>query len=259
LGISTGDAVRISLVSAGIWWAIFTVIPLISLKSRAPRKKLPHGEHYATIGFKQLGHTLRQLPNFRFTLLFLIAYLFYNDGIQTVISMSAVFGSEEMGMDTAALVQLILMVQFIAFFGALAFDWLAKWVGTKRAIIISLALWLAVTVYTYAFLSTQFQFFIVGAVIAIVLGGSQALSRSLFSLMIPHGQEAEYFGLYEISERGTSWLGPLLFALTLQLTGSYRYAILSIAIFFAIGIVMLMFVDARRAITDVGNEAPANV
>ena len=119
LGVSQGDAARISLASAGVWWAIFTIIPLVTLKHRAPRKKLPQGEHYATIGFKQLWHTLSELPKFPFTLLYLAAYLFFNDGIQTVISMSAVFGSAEMGMDVATLAKLILMVQFVAFFGAL--------------------------------------------------------------------------------------------------------------------------------------------
>ena len=107
-------------------------------------------------------------------------------------------------MESSSLVQLILMVQFVAFFGALGFGYLARRIGTKQAIIISLVIWLGVTVYTYAFLQTVTQFFILGGVIAIVLGGSQALSRSLFSLMIPAGQEAEYFSLYEVSERSNS-------------------------------------------------------
>ena len=162
-------------------------------------------------------------------------------------------------METSSLVQLILMVQFVAFFGALGFGYLARRIGTKQAIIISLVIWLGVTVYTYAFLQTVTQFFILGGVIAIVLGGSQALSRSLFSLMIPAGQEAEYFSLYEVSERGTSWMGPLIFGLTLQFSGSYRLAILSIAIFFAIGLAILTRVNVRRAISEAGNEVPSGV
>jgi UMF1 family MFS transporter len=157
------------------------------------------------------------------------------------------------------LVQLILMVQFIAFFGALGFGYLARWIGAKRAVILSLVIWVGVTVYTYAFLQTVTQFFILGGVIAIVLGGSQALSRSLFSLMIPAGQEAEYFSLYEVSERGTSWMGPLIFGLTLQFSGSYRLAILSIAIFFAIGLIVLTRVNVHRAIAEAGNEVPSGL
>jgi UMF1 family MFS transporter len=199
------------------------------------------------------------MPRYRQTMLFLIAYLLYNDGIQTVIALSAQFGAQELRMETAALVQLILMVQFIAFFGALGFGYLAKFIGAKKAVILSLIIWLGVVVYTYALLRTQEQFFILAAVIALVLGGSQALSRSLFSLMIPRGQEAEYFSLYEVSERGTSWLGPLLFGLSLQLTNSYRFAILSIAIFFAAGLILLPLIDIRRAIQEAGNEAPERV
>ncbi|RIK53775.1 MAG: MFS transporter [Chloroflexi bacterium] len=259
LGVSTGHAVRISLASAGLWWAIFTLIPLAALRRRLPVKTMPPGEQVWTVGFNQLRHTLRQLPSYPHSLLFLIAYLLYNDGIQTVISLSAQFGAEELDMSTASLVQVILMVQFIAFFGALAFNWVAQRSGTQRAIAASLVIWLAVVVYTYGFLRTEAQFFMLAGVIALVLGGSQALSRSLFSLMIPLGQEAEYFSLYEISERGTSWMGPLLFGLTLQFTGSYRLAILSIALFLALGLLVLLRVDARRAIREAGNQVPATV
>jgi len=256
LGISTGDAVRISLASAGIWWAIFTLIPLANLRQRAPIKQLPPRTTYLSVGFTQLRHTIRNLPRYPQTLLFLVAYLIYNDGIQTVIALSSQFGSQELGLGTASLIQLILMVQFIAFFGALAFGYLAHWIGRKWAIASSLVIWFGVTVYAYAILQTEFQFFVMGGVIAIVLGGSQALSRSLFSLMIPRGQESEYFSLYEVSERGTSWLGPLVFGLTLQLTGSYRLALLSLAIFFAVGLLVLVRVNAEQAIREAGNVAP---
>jgi MFS transporter, UMF1 family len=260
LGVSTSDAVRISLASAGLWWAIFTVVPLLALRNRQPKRELPSGERYVTIGFKQLGHTLRKLPQYPQTLLFLVAYLLYNDGIQTVISLSSQFGSEELGMTASELPQLFLMVQFVAFFGALAFGMLARRIGAKRSIIISLVIWSGVVLYAYSpLLETGRQFFVVGAVIALVLGGSQALSRSLFSLMIPKGQESEYFSLYEISERGTSWLGPLLFGLAIQMTDSYRIAVLSVGVFFIAGLILLPLVDVRKAIAEAGNEAPARV
>lgn len=259
MGISTGDAVRISLASAGLWWAIFTLLPLTRLRQRRPIKELPTGMTYLSIGFVQLRQTLRQLPSYPQTLLFLIAYLIYNDGIQTVIALSAQFGSQELGLGTASLIQLILMVQFIAFFGALAFGYLARWIGSKRAILLTLVIWLGVTVYAYAILQTELQFFMMGGVIAIVLGGSQALSRSLFSLMIPRGHESEYFSLYEVSERGTSWLGPLVFGLALQWTGSYRVALLSIALFFALGLLLLPLVNPAQAIREAGNVAPEEI
>ncbi|MFO7632628.1 MAG: MFS transporter, partial [Caldilinea sp.] len=202
-GVDSATAVRISLASAGMWWAIFTLLPLMKLRSRQPQRKLPPGERYLTVGFKQLGRTLRGLPRYRQTMLFLLAYLLYNDGIQTIIALSAQFGSEELGMTADELPPLFLMVQFVAFFGALFFGYLARWIGAKRAILLSLVIWTGVTLYAYSpLLQTGGQFFVLGAVIALVLGGSQALSRSLFSQMIPKGQETEYFSLYEVSERG---------------------------------------------------------
>ncbi|MCB0041931.1 MAG: MFS transporter [Caldilinea sp.] len=259
-GISSGDAVRISLASAGVWWALFTLLPLSRLQNRQPQRILPPGEHYLTVGFKQLGRTLRNLPRYPQTMLFLVAYLLYNDGIQTVIALSAQFGSEELGMTADELPPLFLMVQFVAFFGALFFGYLARWVGAKRAIIISLVIWTGVTIYAFSpLLQTGRQFFVMGAVIALVLGGSQALSRSLFSQMIPKGQETEYFGLYEVSERGTSWLGPLLFGLAIQFTDSYRISVLALGIFFIAGLILLPMVDVRRAIVEAGNEVPDKV
>ncbi|HAJ37041.1 MAG TPA: MFS transporter [Chloroflexi bacterium] len=259
-GVDTTTAVRISLASAGLWWALFTLFPLARLQSRQPQRRLPAGERYLTIGFKQLSQTLRRLPRYSQTLLFLVAYLLYNDGIQTIIALSAQFGSEELGMGADELPPLFLMVQFVAFFGALFFGYLARWIGAKRAIIVSLLIWTGVTIYAYSpLLETGRQFFLLGAVIAMVLGGSQALSRSLFSQMIPKGQETEYFSLYEISERGTSWLGPLFFGLAIQFTGSYRAAVLAVGVFFVAGLILLPLVDVRRAIVEAGNEAPDKV
>lgn len=256
-GLTTGHAVRISLASAGLWWALFTLIPLTTLQKRYPIRQMPEGESVLTVGFKQLGHTLRGARHYPQTLLFLVAYLFYNDGIQTVISQASVFGEQALNMDTTQLTQLILLVQFVAFFGAILFGYIARWLGTKNAIMASLVIWTGTVVYAWAVLQSVPEFFILGAVIAVVLGGSQALSRSVFSLMIPKGQEAEYFSLYEVSERGTSWLGPLFFGLALQFTGDYRVAILSVAIFFIIGLCLLPFVDIQRAAREAGNEIPS--
>jgi len=255
-GLTTSQAIRINLASAGIWWAVFTLIPLATLRRRQPIKSLPQGENYLSVGFKQLRKTLSKARDYPQTLLFLVAYLFYNDGIQTVITLSSEFGQEELGLPISTLTAVILMVQFVAFLGSILFNYISKAVGTKRAIMISLLIWTGALVYAYGFLRTSLHFFILGAVIAIVLGGSQALSRSVFSSMIPKGQEAEYFSLYEVSDRGTSWLGPLLFGLALQFTGSYRIAILSLVIFFIVGLALLTRVNIRKAALEAGNEAP---
>ncbi|MEK6320774.1 MAG: MFS transporter [Acidobacteriota bacterium] len=256
-GLTQGQAVRISLASSGAWWAAFTLIPLAILKNRLPVKQPPPGQHYIAIGFKQLRHTISTARRYPQTLLFLISYLLYNDGIQAVIALASVFGAEELKLEQSTLVQVILMVQFAAFFGALLFNWVAKATGSKRAIMVSLVIWTCVLIYAYGFLQTKLHFFILGAVIAIVLGGSQALSRSVYSLMIPKGQEAEYFSLYEVSDKGTSWLAPLMFGLALQFTGSYRVAILSLVVFFIVGLTLLARVNVRQAAIEAGNEAPA--
>lgn len=259
-GLTDGEAVRICLASAGMWWAIFALIPLLTLRRRQSIRHLPPGERLVTIGFKQFRETLANARSYPQTLLFLGAYLLYNDGIQTVIALSSQFGQEELGLPLSTLTATILMVQFVAFFGAMAFNYIAKAIGTKRAIMLSLVIWVGTTVASYFIQPGEAtQFFILGAVIAVVLGGSQALSRSVYSLMIPRGRESEYFSLYEISERGTSWLGPLFFGLALQITGSYRVAIVGLAIFFVVGLALLTRVDIRRAAIEAGNEAPARV
>lgn len=259
LGLTEGHAARISMAAAGLWWALFTLIPLATLRTRNAVKPLPTGTRYLTASFRQLGHTLRQLRRFPQSLLFLVAYLLYNDGIQAVISLAAQFGQQELGLPLSSLTAMILMVQFVAFFGALAFSYIAKLIGAKLTIMLSLLIWSGALIYAYAGLETERQFFAMGAVIALVLGGTQALSRSVFSLMIPRGKEAEYFSLYEISERGTSWLAPLLFGLALQYTGDYRIAIVSLILFFLVGLVLLVRVDVRRAALAVGNEPPQRV
>lgn len=258
-GLTTGEAVRISLLSSGAWWGIFTLIPMALLKRRQAIRSLPAGKSYWSIGFSQLWHTIKSLPRYPHTLLFLLGFLLYNDGIQTVIIMASTFGQEALGLEVSTLTTVVLMIQFIAFFGATLFNYIAKAVGTKRAIMISILVWTATVFYAYSFLQTKRDFFILGAIIGIVLGGSQALSRSLFSLMIPKGQEAEYFSLYEVSDKGTSWMGPFLFGFVYQMTNNYRQAILSLAILFVLGLIILSIVNVRKAILAAGNELPAKV
>jgi len=246
-GITAGEAIRISLASAGVWWGLFSLVPLATLRTRAPARRIPAGEGILGTGFRQLRRTFAEAKGHPQLLLFLCAYLLYNDGIQTVIALSSQFGQEDLGLPVSTLTTAILMVQFVAFLGALLFNALAKRTGAKPAVAVSLALWTGTLVYAYAGLRSAAGFYAMAACVAVVLGGSQALSRSLYSRMIPKGQEAEYFSLYEVGERGTSWLGPLFFGLALQFTGSYRVAILSLAVFFLAGLALLLRVDVARA------------
>ncbi len=258
LGVPTDLAVRLNLASAGVWWLFFSNFTWARLRSRHPRRTLPPGETYLSIGFKQLGETLRKLKHFPETLKFLLAYFLYNDGIQTVIAVSATFAAAPLArggleVDQSTLTMVILMIQFVAFFGALFWGKLATWVGAKRSILLSLVIWAAVVIYGYGGLKGEsriLEFWILGAAIALVMGGSQAISRSLFAQMIPEGKEAEFYAFYEVSERGTSWIGPLLFGLVNQLSGSLRPAILSLIFFFVMGLILLPFVNEKKAVQD---------
>ncbi|MCX6609877.1 MAG: MFS transporter [Acidobacteria bacterium] len=253
LGISDGMAVRISLCSAGIWWGLFTIPAYLGLRNHAAARSLPPGENYLSIGIKQVIALFKDIRLYPQALLFLVAFLLYNDAIQTVISLSSQFGSDQLGMSMGSLTKAILMVQFVAFFGATGFNFLSKWLGAKNSIAVALVIWTAVLFYIYLAVKTESEFFVLAFVIAIVMGGSQALSRSLFSQLIPKGREAEYFSLYEISDKGTSWISPLFFGLALELTGNYRLAILSLIIFFIGGLIVLLRVNIPQGIKEANN------
>jgi UMF1 family MFS transporter len=261
LGVSEGMAVRISMMSAGLWWATFTIIPLLALRNRPA----PGHERTAAraIGgsLRQLGRTIAELRRYPGTLLFLVAYLIYNDGVQTVINNSAAYASEALKLDTSVQISAILLVQFAAFFGALLLGVVARRFGTKRTVLGSLVVW-TIIVITAVFLEqgAAAQFYAMGAAIAIVLGGTQALSRSLYSQVIPKGREAEYFSLLQISDKGSAFVGSLTVTLTLQFTrDNYRIAILSLVVFFVIGFVLLLVVNLPRAIREAGNEVPDRI
>ena len=194
------------------------------------------------------------------TLTFLVAYLFYNDGIQTVIVSASTYGEKELGFGTSTLIATILLVQFVAFAGALLFGRAAASFGSRRVILAGLVVWMLVVTAAYFLPERRVAYFLALAVaIGLVLGGTQALSRSFFSLLIPRGKEAEYFSLYQACERGTSWLGTLVFGLVHQLTDSYRPAIFALIVFFVVGGVLLARVDPARGIREAGNTAPAVV
>lgn len=255
-GLSEAMAVRICLASAGIWWGAFTLVPLKRLRDR--RTTSP--SRTSAQGWRQLAATVREMRRKPRTLAFLLAYLVYNDGIQTVISQASVYGSEELGLGQSTLIVAVLLVQLLAVAGALGMGRLARVYGAKRTILGSLVAW-TVTIGAGYFLpaGSSAWFFVLAAGIGLVLGGSQALSRSLFSHLVPPGKEAEYFSAYEMSDRGMSWLGPLVFGLTYQLTGSYRDAIISLVAFFVIGFVLLARVSVRQAVRDAGNPVPDRI
>jgi UMF1 family MFS transporter len=245
----------VSLGSAGLWWAAFTLVPVLGLR-RLPPRPLAAAAGLAGTGllapFRQLGATLRGARRYPQVVRFLLAYLVFNDGIQTVVYAASVYGQEELGFSSSQLITTILLVQAVAFGGALLFGAAAARHGAKRTVLAGLALWAVVVVATFGVPRGAFSRWLVLAVlIGVVLGGTQALARSLFSQLVPVGAEAEFFSLYQAGERGTSWLGTLAFGLVAQLTGSYRPALAFLLVFFVVGGVLLTRVDvaagARQA------------
>jgi len=255
-GVTQGEAVRISLMSAGVWWAIFTIITVRGLRS-LNRPVGAVGSQALTAGFKELKVTLKDVRKYPETLKFLIAYLFYNDGIQTVIAISGTYAILELKLTEISLVFAILLVQITALIGALLLGRLSNSIGAKKVILLTLVIWTVMVIITYALpAGQQNPYLVIAAGIGFVLGGSQALSRSLYSQVIPRSREAQYFSFYEISERGTSWLGTFAFGVAFGLTGSYRQSVLLIIAFFIVGGLLLLRVNIRQAITESGNPQP---
>jgi UMF1 family MFS transporter len=260
LGLDKGLAVRLSLLSAAVWWAAFTLIPYLRLRDYEPRGKLRESGGLFARSFGQLFTTLKEMRGFPMTMTFLIAYLFYNDGIQTVITSASTYGAKQLGISESVLIAAILMIQFVAWGGALFFGRLAAKHGSYHSILWGTFAWMGIVVAAMFLPRENVPLFLaLGIAIGIVLGGTQALSRSFFSLLIPRGREGEYFSLYNACERGTSWFGTLLFGVVFQLTGSYRPAIVALIVFFVLGAFFLLRLDPERGIREAGNKLPAVV
>jgi UMF1 family MFS transporter len=254
---NTETAVRICLLSAGIWWAVFTIIPFRGVKNRPAKNVVPESGGLVRESFGQLFRTLKDMRGYPVTLTFLVAYLFYNDGIQTVIYAASVYGEKELHFEKSTVLSAFLVVQFVGIGGALLFGRIAERRGTRGTILAGLVIWIVVVIGGYLTPEKNFGLFLVlAASIGLVLGGTQALSRSYYSQLIPRGREAEYFSLYQAAERGTSWFGTLIFGLVHQWTGSYRPALLALILLFVLGLVLLSRVNTAQGIAEAGNDLP---
>ncbi|MBT8492378.1 MAG: MFS transporter [Deltaproteobacteria bacterium] len=245
VGEGSDAVVRAVFVSVAAWWLFFSIPlfrrvpePPTTVDSNAPRTA-------AIVGRSLVGliQTLRELKHHRQALLFMFAFLIYNDGIGTIIRMAAIYG-DEIGIESGILIQAILMTQFIGIPCSFAFGGLAGKLGTKKAIFVGLSVYCLVSVLGY-FMSEGWHFLLLAALVGMVQGGTQALSRSLFSSLIPKQKSAEFFGLFAVFERFAGVLGPLVFTLVIVALGSSRTAILSVIGFFIIGAFLLTRVDVE--------------
>ncbi|MBM9459077.1 MFS transporter [Nocardioides sp. zg-536] len=255
LGLSTELAVRLSMLSAALWWAGFIIIPWRGIRDRAPVAVERVEGGLLARSFGQLAATLKDLRNYPVALTFLLAYLFFNDGIQTVIASASTFGIKELGFAEGTVLGTYLLVQFVAMFGAVGFGRAAGRFGAKKVILAGIVGWMGIVTVALVVPERQlYGFLLLGAAIGVVLGGTQALARSYFSLFIPRGKEAEYFSLYHAVDRGTSWFGTLTFGVVYQLTDSYRPAIFALIVFFVVGGLLLLRVNTAEGIRQAGNQ-----
>ncbi|MBW1744281.1 MAG: MFS transporter, partial [Deltaproteobacteria bacterium] len=238
-------SVRISLASVGIWWGFFAIPLFIWVPEVGRLRHKPKGFSCLSHSFGRIYSTVRSFRHYRDLMWFLGAFLVYNDGIQTVIVMAAIFGKTALGLDTGTLIGTLLLTQFVAWPGALVFARLAERIGSKKAIMITLVLWVGIVTYAY-FLTSALEFWILGGTVGLVLGGSQAISRSLYAQLIPKARPAEFFGFFAISAKFASIFGPLIFGLITDLSENPRNAIVSLVLFFVVGMVMLGRVDVER-------------
>jgi MFS transporter, UMF1 family len=238
-------ATRLAFVSVAVWWAVFSV-PLFRHVAEPParleRHELPGASALLT-GARRLRATFRELRRYRQALLFLIAFLLYNDGIQTIIRMATIYGTN-IGLPETAMIAALLMTQFIGVPCAFGFGLLAGRVGARPAIFLGLTVYLFITVLGY-FMTTAAHFFALAILVGMVQGGTQALSRSLFASMIPRHKSSEFFAFFSVFERYAGVLGPAIFAFIIEVTGSGRTAILAVAFFFISGAAVLAFVDVN--------------
>jgi MFS transporter, UMF1 family len=238
---------RLSFVTVAVWWFVFT-IPLLRLVPEPPRRIAAGeaGRSPILVSFARLGHTFREITQFRDLFIFLVAFWFYNDGIGTIIKMATIYGAE-IGIGQTTLIGTLLLVQFIGIPFAFLFGWLARKIGAKRSIYISLLVYTGIAIAGY-FLQKEWQFWALGIAVATVQGGSQALSRSLFSRLVPRSKSAEFFGFFSVSEKFAGIVGPFVFAVVGQLVGSSRLSIISLVIFFIIGALLLSRVNEAEGV-----------
>ncbi|MCP4547678.1 MAG: MFS transporter [bacterium] len=245
-GLDKTMAVRIALASAGVWWGGFGLLAWRMIAEPGGAADPPRGGALTREALRRIVQTFRDIRGHRNLALFLIAYFFYNDGLQTVVKMAGIYGKDELGLSTGTLLGTLLMVQFVGIFGALIFGRLANRFGSRQALMTSLVIWIGVVVWGW-YLNEAWEFWILGGAVGFCLGATQALSRSYFARFIPANRSAEYYGFYSVFAKLSAVGGPLLFAFIRQITGTARLSVLALGIFFVAGLILLSLVRDEPA------------
>lgn len=251
--ISGGEmASRISFVTVGVWWLVFS-IPFFRYvhEDKTGAQKSHSKKGYVTIGLSRVITTFKEIRQYKQLLKFLLAFWLYNDGVSTIIKMATIYG-REIGIDKNDLIAALLITQFVAFPFALIFGKLANKIGSKTALYVALWIYVGIVILGF-FMKTATHFYALAVLVGFVQGGAQALSRSIFSSMVPKAKTAEFFGFYSISSKFAAILGPALFGIVGLLTGSSRYGIISLILFFLVGIWLLSKVDIEKGRLEANN------
>ena len=227
------------------YYALAVIPTFLFLRERSVPRKLPAGQGYLTVGFRQLGHTFKNIRRYKELLKLLVAFLVYNDGVVTVITFAARYATDTIGFTTADVTILFIGLNVVALVGALAFGRLADRIGQKQTILISLGIWIVALVLAY-FSHSKESFFVVGFLAGLGIGSTQSVTRSLVALFTPKENAAEFYGFLGIAGKALAFLGPLVFGTLSQMTGSQRPALLAINIFFVVGGILLLFVNEER-------------
>ena len=248
----TPSAIRASFIAVALWWAAFS-IPLFRNVPEPAADHSTRAGSAVTVAFSRLGRTFREIRQYRHAFLLFIAMLLYQDGIQTVIRMSSVYGAE-VGIEQTSQIAAFVMVQFVGIPCAFLFGALGSRIGSKKALFLAIGVYVVAAGLAY-FMTNVTHFFLLAFLVALVMGGSQALSRALFSRLIPQDRSSEFFGFYAVSERFATVFGPALFTISVVVTGSSRTAILAIIALFIAGAAVLGLVDEDAGMRAAGHRS----
>ena len=248
--------VRIALGSVGIWWFLFSLPTFLHLKERAVPRPVPAGQGLVGAGFRKVGLTLAGIRRVPTLAIFTLAFLLFSDAIQTVIVMSSTFGERVLGIGDQEMILCFLMIQGVAAVGAFSLGRLARAIGDKRTLILSLVVWCGAVGWG-AMVGSRWEFWALGALVGLVMGGTQAIARSMLAKFTPPSSAAEFFGFYSIVGKFASALGPAMYSFILDLSraragevGSFRIASLSVGIFFVAGLIILLRVNEARGVAE---------
>lgn len=255
LGLPSQEmASRLSFLSVGIWWAVFSIPVLRTVPEPPVAPRVGPRINPLRAAFQRLGTTFRDIRRYRELTKFIVAFWLYNDGIGTIIKMATIYGTE-IGIGQTDLIGALLLTQFVGIPFSLLFGKLPKRIGTKPSIYLALAVYTLISIAGY-FMTKAWHFWVLAGMVGLVQGGSQALSRSLFGVMVPKAKTAEFYGFYDVSSKFAGIIGPAVFALVGQLTGTSRLSIISLVIFFVLGGLILTTVNEKEGIR-VAREADA--